>query len=86
MEFAGFALPRTRELAGRHYTTTLHSIWKIKEMRRSDCALDAAIRRLMEDVALHLAGSFVSIEGYRQYLIDSRNFLDCFRLSRPRPS
>jgi chromosomal replication initiator protein len=41
-----------QEFGHRHHTTTLHSVRKIEEMRRSDGALDCAIRRLMDDIAL----------------------------------
>jgi hypothetical protein len=44
-----------REFGGRHHTTTLHSIRKIEEMRQSDGAPDGAIRRLMDEIAQHLA-------------------------------
>jgi len=37
-----------REFGHRHHTTIMHSIRKIGEMRRSDGALDCAIRRLMD--------------------------------------
>jgi len=43
-----------REFGSRHYTTVLHSIRKIEEIRRSDGALDCAIRRLMDTFALSL--------------------------------
>jgi len=40
-----------REFGNRHHTTALHSINKIVEIRRSDCALDLTIIRLMEACA-----------------------------------
>jgi hypothetical protein len=43
-----------REFGDRHHSTTLHSIRKIEEMRRSDGALDYAIRGLMDTFALSL--------------------------------
>jgi chromosomal replication initiation ATPase DnaA len=43
-----------REFGNRHHTTTLHSIRKIEEMRRSDRALDCAIRRLTNDIVVRL--------------------------------
>jgi chromosomal replication initiator protein len=39
-----------REFGHRHHTTVLHSIRKIEEMRRSDGALDCAIRGLTNDI------------------------------------
>jgi chromosomal replication initiator protein len=45
-----------REFGDRHHTTTLHSIRKIDEMRRSDGVLDCAIRRLTDAIVIHLAG------------------------------
>jgi hypothetical protein len=45
-----------REFGNRHHSTTLHSIRKIEEMCRSDDALDFAIKRLMDDITLRLAG------------------------------
>jgi hypothetical protein len=50
------------EFGHRHHTTVLHSINRMEEMRRSDGALDCAIRRLMNDIALRLA-SFCSFTG-----------------------
>src|SRR5262249_50708911 len=35
-----------REFGGRHHTTVLHAVDRIEGMRRSDRALDCAIRRL----------------------------------------
>jgi chromosomal replication initiator protein len=40
-----------REFGGRHHTTTLHAIRRIERIRRSDGALDCAIRRLMDAIA-----------------------------------
>jgi hypothetical protein len=45
-----------REFGGRHHTTVLHSINRIEEIRRSDGALDSAIRRLTDAIAIHLVG------------------------------
>jgi len=43
------------QFGGRHHTTVLHSIRKIDAMRRSDGALDYAIRRLIAKIAQQLA-------------------------------
>ena len=40
-----------REFGNRHHSTTLYSVRKIEEMRRSGGALDCAIRGLMDAVA-----------------------------------
>jgi chromosomal replication initiator protein len=39
-----------REFGGRHHTTTLYAIRKIERMRRSDGAMDSAIRGLTNDI------------------------------------
>jgi chromosomal replication initiation ATPase DnaA len=44
-----------REFGNRHHTTTLHAIRRIERMRRSDGALDGAMRRLMDDITQQLA-------------------------------
>jgi len=46
-----------REFGGRHHTSVLYAVSKIERMRRSDGALDSAIGRLMDDIALHLGSS-----------------------------
>jgi chromosomal replication initiator protein len=55
-QFTGASLKEIgRELGNRHHSTTLHSIRKIEEMRRSDGAMDSAIRGLMDHIVLRLA-------------------------------
>jgi chromosomal replication initiator protein len=41
-----------RQFGDRHHTTTLYSINKIDEMRRSDKALDRTITQLMDAIAV----------------------------------
>ena len=43
-----------REFGHRHHSTVLHSISRMEEMRRSNSALDCAIRRLMDAIVQHL--------------------------------
>jgi hypothetical protein len=42
------------EFGDRHHSTVLHSISRMEEMRRSNSALDCAIRRLMDAIVQHL--------------------------------